>query len=277
MRIPTAAILGAALLSAGCDIRVDEGGIRSLGITEGRAEDVWTRTYTLAPGGRLEITGQNGEIEVRAADGSQVDVRAEREVRAGSDEMARALLEKLRMHEEASPDAVRITAEGEQGDWAPPGMAQRGRVRVRYRVSVPAGLTLVLRTQNGGIRLDGVSGRLTVATSNGSITADNISGAVDAETVNGGVRVDLTALTEDVRLASTNGAIRLDLPRDAKATIDASWVNGRLTLDDAFGVAEPDRRERRYTASLNGGGPTISARTVNGGIRIRARGGRATD
>jgi len=33
----------------------------------------------------------------------------------------------------------------------------------------------------------------------------------------------------------------------------------------------------RVSATLNGGGPRISAATVNGGIRIRARGGLQSD
>jgi DUF4097 and DUF4098 domain-containing protein YvlB len=274
MRILTAAVLPLVLLSAACDIRVDERGISSLRITEGRAEDVWTRTYTLAANGRLEITGQNGDIEVRAAAGSQVEVRAEREVRANSDDAARELLEALRMREEVSAERVSISAEGERAE---EGLGRRAQVRVHYRVRVPAGLTLAFRTENGGIQLENVNGRITASTTNGGITGSDIAGSLAAETVNGGIRVDLASVAGDVRLATTNGGVRLTLPANTKASLEASCVNGGIEIDERFGVEEPEGRTRRVAAPINGGGPTISASTVNGGIRIRARESAQTD
>lgn len=277
MRLLTAAILPVALLSAACDIRVDEGGIRSVRVGEGRAEDVWTRTYALAANGRLEIVGQNGEIEVRAADGPQVEVRAEREVRANSDEAARELLQKLEIREEVAPDSVRISTAGEQSEWAPPGFGRRAQARVQYRVRVPAGLTLTFRTENGGVRLDNVNGRITATTTNGGITGTDLAGTLTAETVNGGIRVNLASVTGDVNVSTTNGGVRLDLPTGTKANLEASWVNGGIDIDNEFGVEEPDRRSRRLAAVLNGGGPTIKTASVNGGIRIRARGANRTN
>jgi hypothetical protein len=270
----TALLLPLALLGAACDIRVDDGGIRGVRIAEGEAEDVWTRTYTISPGGRVEVAGQNGEIAVRAAGGAQVEIRAERRVRAGSDDEARQLLAKLEMREEVAPDRVSVATVGEEGSWAPPGIGRRrADVRVRYDVRVPDDLTLVFRTENGGIRLENVNGRITATTTNGGVNGTDVTGSVTAETVNGGIRMELASITGDVRLATTNGGVRLDIPTSLKANLEATWVNGGINLDNAFNVDEPENRARRLSAPLNGGGPTISATTVNGGIRIRARGG----
>src|SRR5262245_47926192 len=97
MRGSAGGLLLAAMVSAACDVRVDDEGIRGVRVAEGRAEDVWTRSYTLPSSGTLEIVGENGAIEVRANDGPQVEVRAEREARADTEEAARALLEKLQI------------------------------------------------------------------------------------------------------------------------------------------------------------------------------------
>ena len=273
----TALVLPLALLGAACDIRVDEGGLRGIRIAEGEAEDVWTRTYTLAPNGRLEITGQNGQITLRAADGPQVEVRAERRVRAGNDEEARQFLAKLEMREEVAPDRVSIATVGEGGRWAPPGFGSRAEIRVHYHVRVPPDLTIALRTENGGIRLENVNGRITAATTNGGINGVDVTGTVTAEAVNGGIRMDLATLTGDVMLTTTNGGVRVDLPPDIKANLEATSVNGGINVDNAFKVEEPDDRARRMAAALNGGGPKLSATTVNGGIRIRARGAGDSD
>ena len=273
----TTLVLPLALLGAACDIRVDEGGVRGIRIAEGQAEDVWTRSYTLAPGGQLEISGQNGQIAVRAAEGPQVEVRAERRVRAGNDEAARQLLAKLLMREEVAPGRVSIATVGESSSWAPVGMVRRADVRIQFTVRVPAGLTMTFRTENGGIRLENVNGRITAVTTNGGINGVDVSGSLTAESVNGGIRMDLAAVTGDVALRTTNGGVRLDLPTDIKANLEATWVNGGINVDDGFNIQEPENGARRLSAALNGGGPKVMATTVNGGIRVRARGRGETD
>jgi DUF4097 and DUF4098 domain-containing protein YvlB len=101
---------------------------------------------------------------------------------------------------------------------------------------------------------------------------------VEAQSVNGRVEVDLASVSGDVKLTTVNGVVRLDLPPDVKASLDASCVNGDLTIDEAFHVDRRSQESRRHVnATLNGGGPRIAASTVNGAIRIRARGGRRAD
>lgn len=266
-------ILAAALTCAACDIKVDEGGIRGLRIAEGRAEDVWTRSYAVGAGGQLEIEGQVGDIEVEAASGPRIEVRAEREVNAGSDEAARTLLAKLQIKEEVAPDRVRLETAGD--DAAFKGLGRRG-ARIAYHVKVPAGLSLKLSTQNGGVQLNNVNGHIEATTTNGGITASEVSGSLAAQTVNGSMRVDMSAVAGEVELNTTNGSIRAELPLDVKATLDASAVNGNVTLDGAFLPGSPDRsmEPRHITAKLNGGGPPLSVSTVNGTIRVRVRGAR---
>ncbi len=211
------------------------------------------------------------------ADGSQVEVRAEREARADSDEAARDLLQKLQIREEVAPDSVRIATVGGESTWAPPGLGRRAQARVEYQVRVPAGLTLTFRTENGGVRLNDVNGRITATTTNGGITGEDLAGSVTAKTVNGGVRLDVASITGDVVLSTTNGGVRLTLPASAKVNLEASAVNGGIDIDDEFGVASGEGSNQRVSAAVNGGGPTVSATSVNGGIRIRARGRNQSD
>jgi hypothetical protein len=253
------------VLSAGCDIQVDEHGIRSVRVAEGRAQDVWSRTYTLAPNGMLEVVGENGSIDVSAADGREVEVRAEREAQASSDEAARVLLQKSRIQEDVTSTSVRIaTVDAEEGGFGP------SRVKIDYRVAVPAGLALTLKTENGAVRLNDVNGRVSATTTNGGITAEELAGSLTAETLNGAVRVDLASIAGDVVLSTTNGGIRLTVPPSAKMNLEASAVNGRISVDEQFGVSSGERPMQRLSAPINGGGPKVSATIVNGSIRVRA-------
>src|SRR5688500_4773686 len=130
-----AALLMAGALAAGCDVEVDESGL-SLDVAKGKATDTWERTYTVAPGGRLELVNVNGAIEAVAAKGPAVEVRARREVHAGSDDVARELLGKVQMLEEVAPDRVRIATladfNGAEG-----GRGGRARLAVEYSIGIP--------------------------------------------------------------------------------------------------------------------------------------------
>jgi hypothetical protein len=262
MRLPV--LLLCAAVAAGCDIQVGERGITSVGITEGRAEDEWTRTYTVQPGGTIEIVNVNGFIEASGGPGSQVEVRAERIVRDHGDENAASRLKQLQMREEVSPARVRIEAQ-------PPGkegILDHSSVTVNYRLTVPKGVAVTLKSDNGQIRLDGLSGQVTASTTNGAITGKLLSGPMALDTTNGAIRLDLATVGGDTKLTTVNGGIRLDLDAGVKASLDATCVNGRINVDDELKLQATETSPRRLVGTFNGGGPRITASTVNGGIRI---------
>jgi hypothetical protein len=262
-RYPTALLLAAAL-GAGCDVRVGENGV-SLEVVEGRASDEWTRAYTLPAGGRLEIVNVDGGIEVFPAAGQQAEVRVRREVRGRTDEAARELLKQVAIVEDVSPERVKV----ETPDVRHLGGFMRG-VRIEYRVSIPPGLDVSLKTQNGGVRLENVDARLAVSTTNGAITGRGLTGSVDASIVNGGIIMDLGAVTGDVRLITVNGGVRLTLRPDVKAVLEASAVNGGVVVQEGLPLEASERARLRVAGRLNGGGPKIVVQATNGGVNVGA-------
>lgn len=276
-RYPFRLLFAALALStalSGCDIKVDDGGKLSLGVSRGRASDDWVRSYTLAKGARFEIANENGEIEVKGTQGTQVKVTAHREVTAGSDAEAQDRLKKVEMREEASADRVLIEAKSGTGA----GFSFSNNLQVRYDVEVPAGLNVIVRTMNGTVRLDHVEGRLSAATTNGNVTGIAILGTVQGSTVNGSVSLNLDAVSGDVQLMTVNGAIRLVLPPTADADVEATTVNGGVSVDDKLGLADVSKNRLPFGPStdirgrLNKGGPRITLRTTNGGVRVSAQG-----
>jgi hypothetical protein len=262
------ALLVLVLTGAACDVSVGENGF-SMDVAAGKAVDQWTRTYTVAPGGRLEISNTNGRISASAADAGAVEVTVERITKASSDAAAQELLKKIEIAETVSGDAVRLETK------APRQGFSRGGHEVRYTVKVPKGLTVTLETVNGGVRLENLEGRITASTTNGGVRGTGLAGAVKASTTNGGVQIEMASLTEDVELETTNGGIRLQLPREAKATVDARCTNGGVSVSGFELQGEVTRR--RASGTINGGGPRISAETTNGGVRISAAGASATE
>ena len=99
----------AAPHGAACDVSLGNGDF-SLGLVSGQSTDTWTRNYTVAAGGRLEVVNVNGLVQVEPGTGPAVEIRAERHAKASSDEAAKDLLGKVQMLEDIKPDSVRVEA-----------------------------------------------------------------------------------------------------------------------------------------------------------------------
>jgi DUF4097 and DUF4098 domain-containing protein YvlB len=96
--------------------------------------------------------------------------------------------------------------------------------------------------------------------------------------VNGETVLDLASVgTDPVSLRGTNGSIKLTLPASTNANLNASSINGEVSVADLTfeptGDPRPERgRSRRLRGLLNKGGPTaIEVQTVNGSIAISGR------
>lgn len=166
--------------------------------------------------------------------------------------------------------------------------------------------SVVVHTSNGGIRAEQITGNIDVGSTNGGITLNALKGTVTAGTTNGAIRAG--AIDGKCELSTTNGSVhvagRLDalkvssgngsvvaeaeagstvasdwsirtnnssvnlaVPRDLKANFDASTSNGHVIMDLP---GEASRSDSEVRTALNGGGHTVSVRTTNGAIHLRA-------
>ena len=130
-------------------------------------------------------------------------------------------------------------------------------------------MSLDLKTTNGGIAIENVDGRLAFVTVNGGVKLTDVAGAVRGRTSNGGVEVDLDGATwqgEGLDVETSNGGIRLRLPEQYSARLEAGTVNGGINVD--LPVTIQGRIDREINTNLGGGGPLIRLHTHNGGVRV---------
>jgi hypothetical protein len=267
-------VLGAAVTLSACDIAVNGDGGFHLGMAAGRAQDEWARTYPMASGGRFELINVNGQITAEATDGNALEVRAEREVRAASDERAKEVLDMVEMREEVGTDRVRVEVR-------PPRLSGPSSHQIKWTVRVPRGLAVDLRTVNGGVRMDRLEGEVRARSTNGGITGTGLlSTAVDASVTNGGIEIALgRAITSgSFELEAVNGGVSLDLPSDSRADVAARCVNGGISVngldvqviagDEGNAGGPAQRFRRRLNGQINGGGARVSLETVNGGVKL---------
>jgi hypothetical protein len=247
-----------------CDIQVAGDGL-SVELATGRAQDTWTRSYAVAPGGRLELINVNGQISAEPASGSSVELVGERTARAATDDGARELLDKVEMREEAGESRVRVEVRA-------PRTFGVSSVEVRWSVKVPRGVVADIRNVNGRIALTGLEGEVHARTVNGGVEGRGLAVAsLEASTTNGGVDVELTTpLTDEgtVSLESVNGGVVLALHEASRASVTARVTNGGVSVTGLEFQLTGEQTRRRFEGTLNGGGARVSLETTNGGVRI---------
>jgi hypothetical protein len=250
-------VAAAALTLAACDVVVNSMNASA------KAQDEWSKAYSIAPDGRLEVMNTNGLIEVLATDNPQIEVRAERIAHANTDEAARELLKQVQIKETASRDVVKLETVLPSST----GFGRNGEVR--YHLKVPAGLSVRVHNTNGLVRVEGLRGEVNAETTNGGVRGRNLSGTVDASTTNGGVDLEVDAVGPGgIKAETTNGGVQLVVPENVKAELRASTRHGGISVN---GLTVEGETSRTHVAGrVNGGGPRISLETTNGGISVRA-------
>jgi DUF4097 and DUF4098 domain-containing protein YvlB len=251
------AVVAAAAALAACDVVVN-----SLE-AKGQAKDQWTKTYTIAATGDVEIVNVNGRIEVTGVEGTQVEVVAERTAKAMTDEDAQKVLAQVQIVETVTAGSVRLETKAPKGEGR--------RVEVTYHVKVPASVNVRLQSANGTITLAALEGTVKAETDNGTVVGRQLSGAVEANTTNGSVRLEMDRVAAGgIRAETVNGSVDLTLPSDAKADVQATCVNGRVGVE-GLKIDGPESTRRRIEGHLNGGGPKIVLETTNGRIQITGK------
>jgi hypothetical protein len=167
-------------------------------------------------------------------------------------------------------------------------MGEEGEVLVR----VPWATSLKLNCTNGGdMKVSRISGNLELQNVNGAVTATNISGSVVAHALNGKLLVGFDKIASDKAMSFTsmNGDVDVTLPSDTRGTLRMKSDQGEIFTDfdvkinaTASAPVVEDGRAKggKYRVKLdqattvgtiNGGGPDMTFKTVNGNVYIRAK------
>jgi DUF4097 and DUF4098 domain-containing protein YvlB len=242
----------------GCDVTIKDGDIKNVSMRH-RVSQEWSRHYSLAEGGRVEIVNGRGPIEVAVGPAGAVDIAAVIEAGGMTEARAKTILSEITFEESVKPDHVRVATARREG---------RGDLDVSFKVTIPAGASLEMTGNNGRLKADGLSGHVKAMVVNGGVELTAMRGTVDAAGVNASVSAKMAEVTGPLRLESTNGRIALELPTTAKATLNARSVNGNITVTGLTVEEGTGRRIRTLESQLNGGGPEIDLRVTNGRISI---------
>jgi DUF4097 and DUF4098 domain-containing protein YvlB len=252
-------------------------------------KESFEKTVPLRAGSQLQLKNINGSVVLEAWDRDEVRVEAEKQVRAGDNDRARKVMNEIHIDVTPGAGGLRIeTRMPKRGDGLFESLfGNNVNASVNYRVQVPRRVALDILNSNGAVRAVGTHGQAHLESSNGAITADGIQGdmklessngaitiarsqgAVEASTSNGAITAELTDVPDgrDLSFESSNGAVSLRLPRDARFSVDAATSNGRVASDFEVEGGQPGKHSLK--GDINGGGAKLYVRSSNGSVSLR--------
>jgi hypothetical protein len=238
----------------------------------GTVEQVFDKTYDLAPGALISLDNTNGAIEIHPSRDNRTHVHAVKHVDSLFSDAAKRGINDLKIEVTQDAGGLKIVTKYPKGggsffSWL---AGENVNAWVSYTLDVPRESNLRMETVNGHIEAADISGNLKLATTNGHITVARCRGTVDAETTNGAIRAELLSVAggKPMHFETTNGHITVKVPRNLAASIDAANTNGSISTELPVMSTSTHRHSLRGT--VNGGGPELKLRTTNGGIDIVA-------
>ncbi|MFZ3216868.1 MAG: DUF4097 family beta strand repeat-containing protein [Candidatus Acidiferrales bacterium] len=271
-------------------------GITMLAAAAPARADQWSKSYPVNGHASLQVTTGDGDVTVTGTDQKQIDARVTTSGwKIGPND--------LQIIESQSGNQVSIEVRVPHWSWTLFGGGHRS---VRVELSVPRELDLDVRTSDGDVTAQGISGRIQFQTGDGDVTANNIrgnirmhtgdghiqghnlDGSLDADTGDGNLEIDGrfdllelktgdgsieaqvgsgSKVTDGWTLHSGDGHITLRLPGDLNAYLDAHTGDGSITLDIPIQVSGSLNRSS-VRGKMNAGGATLAVSSGDGSIHI---------
>lgn len=228
--------------------------------TAGNAREEIRKSYELAPGARVEVSGINGWVKIETSDSKSADVYIER---TGE---SQEVLNRRKITIDNT--AGGLTIRGEKGD---AGLLSRmfgSSPTEHVTLRLPRQISLVAEGVNGSVTSGEIDGRVEVSGVNGKVDIAQASGSAEFNGINGNVSVGLNQIGKDgIDISGINGNIELRLSDGVNADLDASGMNGNVT-SDLPNVVVDKSHHGSYSAQIGKGGNSISASGINGNIRL---------
>lgn len=231
---------------------------------QGGVTEEFHQVYAIASEGRIELENINGPVHITSWDRNEVKVDAVK--RAWSKER----LAEARIEIDSHSNSLSIRTEYPHHDNNSWNDRHDNPASVEYTLVVPRHARLdEIKLVNGSLDLQGLSGEVHASCINGRLQARDLEGLTTLGTINGELDASMSRVPpSSLELSAVNGTLRLTLPSDAKAELEASTVSGAISNDFGLPVSHPFVGHH-MRGELGGGGPRVKLTSVNGRIEIQ--------
>ncbi len=196
--------------------------------TSARADDNTSTIKFSQPDkpGTLKITLARGDLRIKGSDGPDVVVKSDAPTQshAPRKDGLRVLTESSGFSLTEKDNVITLDAMADGWTGTPSD----------FQITVPQGTNIVVGSTLGGdISCTGVSGDIEMKVLNGEIHLDDLVGGALVETTNGEIHANVREIRDNKPLSftSTNGAVVLHLPANAKANVRLRTQNGSILTD----------------------------------------------
>jgi len=226
--------------------------------SQGEAREEIRKSYDLAPGAKVEVSGINGAVKIETADIKTAEVYIER-IAKSAEAMSRR---KITIENSLTSLKVR----GEKGDGGFISRLFGSSPTERVTLRVPRQISLITEGVNGAVTVGEIDGPVEIHGINGRVEIAQATGSAQFHGINGNISVALNKLERDaVSLNGVNGNIELRLSEGANVDLEAHGMNGNV-VSDLPGFILEKAKHGSYSAHIGSGGSSISAHGVNGNI-----------
>lgn len=234
--------------------------------------------------GTLEVGLLNGFIHVASHSGKDVIIEATSENRRGRGDERPNAPATGGMRRISTGGGLELSAE-EKNNRVKVSASSHFRP-VNLTIKVPQRFSLKLNTvNNGDITVENVNGELEINNVNGPIELHEISGSAVAQTINGDIKVDFRNVNANTPMAfsTLNGNVHVTFPASVKANLKLKSDRGDVYSDFDMDIEKSQPKPTRsnesgwyrvtvddwVNAKLNGGGPEVMMKNMNGNIYVR--------
>ncbi|MEO7207332.1 MAG: DUF4097 family beta strand repeat-containing protein [Steroidobacteraceae bacterium] len=257
--------------------------------------DDYAKTYTVSNRATVRVDTDDGSVSVTTGDTKEVEFRVEYQ--------GYTLDKSLHIDSSQHGDEIELTARIPRGWHFSIGMSRRLHIEVR----MPKDADLQVRTGDGSIKANNVSGTVDLHSGDGALSVGSLKGAVRLHTGDGSIeandldgkcdassgdgRIRLSGRFDVLNVKSGDGSISVDalhgskldsswsivsgdghidvgLPPDMPANIEASSGDGRITTDIPL-TMDGVMSKSRVHGKMNGGGSTLTIHTGDGSIHLK--------
>ena len=257
--------------------------------------DDYAKTFTVSNRAIVHVDTNDGSVNITTSDTKEVEFRVEYQ--------GYVLNKSLEIESNQHGDEVELIARSPRGFHFSLGLNRRLHIEVR----MPKDADLQVRTGDGSVNANGLSGTIDLHSGDGAISVSSLKGSVRLHTGDGSIegsdldgKFDASSGDGRIRLAgrfdvlsarsgdgnisvdamhgskldsgwsitSGDGRIDVALPPDLPATIEASSGDGRITTDIPI-TMEGVMSKSRVHGKMNGGGSTLTIHTGDGPIHLK--------
>ncbi len=207
-------------------------------------EDIIERSFSIGPGGTIELHTSDADVELKGSDQEDVSVTVIRKAKRVSEERAQALFENHVVEFDLSGDRLTIEDRRENRNTRFWNMKNES-FQVRYILTCPLQQNLEIKTNDGDLTIENIEGELEVRTNDGDLEVANLSGEIFLSTNDGDANAE--DLAGEVVIKTNDGDLYVDR---IEGSVSLNTNDGDIRLEDMAGSVKARTHDGDISVNL---------------------------